>query len=486
MKNKIISDSASLALARVLSMLVGIISAMILSRSLSLSEYGTYSSGNLIINTATILTAFGLIDAVNYYYNGKTKEERGEYINNVFGLFMIFGILAAVVIWFGRNLIADYFHNQALQLICLYLALRPILSNMGQGMQNLQVSIGKAKYVAMQNCFVTMCKLGIILLTAFVTHSVALIFACMLGAEFLGFVFYAVMLHKNGIVIQPMRWDRARMREIMAFCIPMGLYLQTSVLSRNLDKFVIGFFESTDNLAIYANCSTKLPFDVISTPLMAVLIPLFTRLVHRGDLENGRIVYRHYMKIGYLFTWTLGIAAMLLSKEAILLLYGEKYLQGLTVFQIYLLVDMINFISFSLVLTAGGKTKALMWFSIGGLGLNFILNFLFYRLMGFIGPAVATVICTVLVNVCLLRYSAGMLKTRISFFFDKKQLLFYGAIVLGVGALDFLLIYWMNLLQVHFVVVLLVGGIIFTGAVLGINLKEVKRVFDEINRISEQ
>ena len=67
-KNRILGDSIALAAVKIFTMATSIISTMILSRSLPLTEYGTYSTGNLIYNTATLLSAFGLIDAVNYYY----------------------------------------------------------------------------------------------------------------------------------------------------------------------------------------------------------------------------------------------------------------------------------------------------------------------------------------------------------------------------------------------------------------------------------
>lgn len=40
---------------------------------------------------------------------------------------------------------------------------------------------------------------------------------------------------------------------------------------------LIGGWYNTDQYAIYANCATLLPFDVISTSFLTVLIPILTR-----------------------------------------------------------------------------------------------------------------------------------------------------------------------------------------------------------------
>ncbi|WP_318220242.1 hypothetical protein [Enterococcus faecium] len=76
-----LTDSIALASVKIFTMATSILATMILSRTLPLTDYGTYSAGNLIINTATLLSAFGLMDAVNFYYNGKKSEEKNEYAN---------------------------------------------------------------------------------------------------------------------------------------------------------------------------------------------------------------------------------------------------------------------------------------------------------------------------------------------------------------------------------------------------------------------
>ena len=76
MRNKIFTDSIALAFVKIFTMASSILATMILSKTLPLEEYGTYSTGNLIITTATLISAFGLIDTVNYYYNGKDSNER--------------------------------------------------------------------------------------------------------------------------------------------------------------------------------------------------------------------------------------------------------------------------------------------------------------------------------------------------------------------------------------------------------------------------
>lgn len=97
----------------------------------------------------------------------------------------------------------------------------------------------------------------------------------------------------------------------------------------------------------------------------------------------------------------------------VLFLYGKKYIAGKSIFILYTIVDMIKFANMSIVLSASGKTKTLMICSIASLGCNTVFNILFYRIFGFIGPAIATVLVTMILTVFLAEMSAKSLETSI-------------------------------------------------------------------------
>ena len=485
-KNRMLVDSIALASVKVFTMATSILATMVLSRTLPLADYGTYSTGNLIINTATLISAFGLIDAVNYYYNGKAVKDREAYVNTVFFLFVICGAIAAAAILGTRGLITQYFHNPKLGTIYAYIAFRPFLQNFSSGLQNLQVSIGKAKVVAIRNAVISISKLGAILLASLYTKNISTIFICMLIVEIVAMFFYYKVLKENNVHVYPFKPDWTKIREILIFCIPMGIYIQTNSLSRDLDKFVIGFYESTEKLAIYTNCSTKLPFDLVSGPLLTLLIPLLTRCIRNDDYTNGSDLFRCYLKIGYIFTFAFGLGCITVASQVVQFLYGSKYMEGVPVFIIYIVVDMINFISYSLVLAAKGRTKDLMKVSCGALVVNLVINLLLYKIMGFIGPAIATVVVTFGVSAVLLAKSAKILKEKITTLFDYKHLMIYGveATILCV-ALGFVKRYFESL-NLHYMIIFVSVGGVFVGSMLLLNLKEIKRCFALLNHINKK
>lgn len=483
-KNKVLSDSVALASVRILTILTSIVFTMILSRNMPLSDVGLYSTGNLIINTGTLLSAFGLIDAVNFYYNGSKEHERDSYINTIFALFVVCGITVAVVIISCRDLISLYFHNPKLSAVYIYIAFRPFLQNTIQGLQNLQVSIGNAKMVAIKNAFLSISKMVSVLLTVIYTHDIVTVFICMLTVEIISLLFYYRILWINNVFVRPCRFDLFKLKEILVFCIPLGLYIQTNALSRDVDKYVIGFYESTEMLAIYSNCSTKLPFDLVAGPLLTLTIPLITKCIRSEEYEDGFFVYKSYIKVCYIFTFTLATICMILGKASILFLYGEKYIVGLNIFLIYIMVDMVNFINYALVLTAKGKTKTLVKVSSVALFGNMLLNFVFYFLFGIVGPAIATLTIAIVTNGCLLMFSARIFGRNVIELFDFRHFAIFFSELFGVSLLTICARTLLEALGVNYIFILFVLGISATGFVIFLNINSLKQSFKCINEIN--
>ena len=183
----------------------------------------------------------------------------------------------------------------------------------------------------------------------------------------------------------------------------MAIYVLTNSLSRDIDKYVISAFANTETLAIYSNAAKILPFDLLTASLITVLIPIITRFINQKKFEEAQTVFRLYLRMGYLLTCILG-GAISLSKHVMLFLYDEKYLSGLSVFVVYLVINIIRFANVTTILSGAGKSKVLMKISVVTLALNSILNTAGYKIFGLIGPTMVTLILTVLMSLALLHF----------------------------------------------------------------------------------
>ena len=224
-----------------------------------------------------------------------------------------------------------------------------------------------------------------------------------------------------------------------------------------------------------------LPFDIVSSAFLTVLVPILTRYFGTGDYKKGQILFKNYLKVGYYTSFTFTVASMVLSREMILFLYGEKYLPGQTVFILYTIVDLVKFANLSIVLSACGKTKTLMLASLTSLMGNAVLNIVFVELFGYIGPALATVIVTLCLSVVLSQMSASALRTNILRLINWKELRLFICELVLISVSCSMLRSFLEVRNVHYFWILVsVGGTFVVTAML-LNKKHIMGAIKRIN-----
>ena len=427
-------DSLLLASVKLVTLGSTMANTMILSHSLSLEAYGTYAQGVLLVTLCADATILGLADAVNFFFNRDSRESATrEYVNSVFVLQVVIGVATAAALVALRGAIGDYFSNPALTALVVFLAFRPMLTNMTSVLQVLIVSIGRARAIAVRNVVFSALKLMAVLVTALLTSSIATLFVMLLVLDVLSVLWFWDCFRRWKYMIRLIRPRWGRIREILAFSLPMAVYVLTASLMRQVGELVIGMHESTQRYAIYANCATVLPLDVVSASFLTVIIPIVTRYIAAGRKDRVRLLFRHYLAVGYLTTVTFSVSCFVVAPEAIQVLYGARYLPGYTVFCLYLVTTMVRFASLSLILSAAGRTRTLMVVSLAAVVLNAVLCVALYALMGFVGPAVASVAVNVGMTAVLIRLSLREMDGGLATAFDAGALGLYSLSTLAAA-----------------------------------------------------
>lgn len=479
--NRNSKDALLLSVVKIFTLGVGTISTMILSKMLSLESYGTYSTLNLLATSGTAISVLGLADAMNYFYNKeKDIEIQKKYVSSIILFQTVVGIVTAAIIIISEPIFISYFDNKLLRGMCIYVAFRPFLENIIISLQNLQVAIGRAKQIAIRNAIFSLMKVFAIILCVRVFEDIRIILFTIAFMDLITVLYFGFTFSREKFTINIIYFDRELTKEILYFSIPMGIYVMSNMLMRELDKYVIGHYESTSMLAIYTNCSTTLPLDIITNSFLIVIIPIMTRLISDDEYKKAQRLFSNYLMIGIYSTVVFGVAVILTSKEAISFLYSDKYLIGEKVFILYIIVSMIRFANLTLVLSAKGRTKTLMKVSLISLIVNGITNIVFYRLFGFIGPAIATVGVTLITTFIMCNISCKILKTTIFKIINWKEIgIFACELFLAINIFTFLKDYLYSLgLHKYVILFSCAGGISFL--MLIINYKKIKVILERI------
>ena len=477
-------DSLFLTFAKALTVLFSFAISKIMSIGLSLTEYGTYSQVNLIVSMGSSLILLGFGDGINYYFNRKNKEGRDlriKIINTIFFLELVAGIILSLIIIIFREWVASYFSNNLLHSLLVVAAPLPVFANLISFYQIMYVSSGKAKLMSLCNLVLMALKIISVYIAVYVLHDILWIFVVLLVLDLIQILVFNAILARKDIRITPFKISVKHIRPILAYSLPMGVYALTNMLNRDIDKLVIGRLAGTEALAIYTNCSKILPFDFLATSFATVLIPYIVKFVTEKDKAQTIKLFSSYIKIGYYSVWILGAAVLIAPESIIRLLYAEEYTVGLNIFVIYVIDSMLRFASMHLILTAANKTRKLMSFSLLSLGLNLILNILFYYLFGMIGPAIATLIVSIVYTLLVLSETIRTINIQWKDVFNIKEVscLLISLGILGIGARGLNSVFILEGMNRYLSMIL--SMFLFGCVCLALHFKKIFAVLKEIN-----
>lgn len=474
-------DSLILSFVKIVTTVSGIVCTMILSRTLSLVEYGTYSQGNLVISLVSSLTVLGLTDASNFFFN---RPEFGRrYISNILYIEVVIGSIAAVAIVVFKEQVGAYFSNDTVASLAVFLALRPLLSNALATLQVVIISLGKSKMLAVRNLIVSILKVIVVCFVGFIYKSLAVIFLAYLLIDALNVLWFFIIYVRDVGRPRLGDFDVAAIRAILRFSLPLAVSVFVSAYSRQMSNLIVGAFKSTEEYAIFSNCSAQLPLDFISASFMTVLMPILTRSIAEGNEEDARGVYSDYLQIGYMLVWPFAACLAVVSPECVALLYGEKYISGVPIFTIYLLTYATTFFSSTLVLTAGGRTRAVMGVAILSLVANGVFCYLACRFTGIFGVAVVSVAVNFVTAIIILWESCRFLGGDMLGLVAAVKMGGYLALLLVLAVPILCLRHALISISVPSLVIIFIASAVYLGAFYILKRKDLRLLLGRINRL---
>lgn len=481
------ADAILLMLIKLVTILVSFAVTRLLSEYLTVYDYGTYSQILLIVSTVSSLTILGMVDGVNYFYCSEQDTQRREsYISTIFALQCIVSTAAGFLVLLLSKPLSTHFDNPDIGRLLVFAAALPLFQNLLSMFQVLLVSVGKARMLAIRNLTVSLVRLAAVILVVTLVRNVAVILTASLLLDVGQILFFGAVLQKEGCRILARRVDFRLLKRIFGYCAPMAVFTAINALNRDLDKYLITLCTDTETMAVYSNASKALPFDIIMTSFCTVLLPEITRLVAAKDHRTAVSLYRVFLEIAYISTAVLCCAALTAAPQLMRLLYSDKYMSGLDVFRIYILVDLLRFTNMTLILSAAGKTKTIMFLGFGSIAVNAVLNVLMFRWMGVSGPAAATFLTILGTGVLMMHLSAKELGVKIYQFFDLKYLLLFLAESLLLTLLFARLQTWMAGKGIHYLAILVVICGCYCGCMLLLHGKRILSALKKVNQIAKK
>lgn len=485
-KSSLGADAITLTVSRVLVSLLGLVTSMLLARFRTLEEYGTYSQIIMVADLVSTILLLGLPNSVNYFLaRAETKEEKQRFMSVYITLSTVLTFVITACMYVCLPLIINYFDNPLISAFAYVFAIYPWSSVMINSLGNTCVVFGKANRLIFFSLSQSLLSL-LLLLAAKAFNINFKTYLYMHMALLFLFALFAVLWMSSlsgGIRI---KLNLSLVKEIFVFSIPMGLASVVGTLNVELDKLVISKFFTTEEYAIFANAAKELPLTMFAGALTAVLLPQMVRLIKKGENERAVSLWSNAANISFCVMSLFVGGLFVFAKDVMTLFYSAKYVSSasITVFRIYTLILFFRAIYFGIVLNATGKTKLIFLSSILTLVLNFVLNIGFCYIIGFSGPAYASLCATLLMEVVQLLFTCKILSVNFSKILPWKSIAIrvLQTIVLGFLFFEIKNVFFSDFNSSSSIIVSILLGVLWTVVYVLINKNFIVKNFSELNK----
>jgi O-antigen/teichoic acid export membrane protein len=446
-----------ITLGRSIERIVLLFMSIILSRYLSQDDFGTYRQVFLITGLIMTIFTFGIPHSINYFIPQFNKERQKSFIAQTI-IFQIFlGFFSAIILWFGADFIANLFDNPNLMKFLKFFALYPIFSLPAMSYSNIFICINKAKLSGILSPTFGLIKFFLIFLTVLLNLSIESIFIVIILFTIIQLLLILFIIFKvfYGIKFK-LSFDDFIVQ--IKFAMPIGVSSILGIVIVKVDQIMISSYFSVEEYAIYSIGTLEIPFiNILTAAAMAILTPYLVQQYKNNRMDlfvkkwNSSL-----LKISYI-VFPVSIFFIFFSQETIILLYSNKYAASASIFKIYLFRLLVKITFFGHILLALGKSKIIFTYTLVTLIVNIILNFLFIKIFGFTGPAIASVFSVFLISLLQLNKISKIIKIKFSQIWSWKKLFLILFISIICGCISS----FIKLLKMNEVFSIISGGILF-------------------------
>ena len=449
-----------LASGQSLTTLVGLVSAVVLTRLFTQDDYATYRQTLLAYTFAAPFVILGLDRALFYFLPNEKRRARGVLVENltvlaVGGLGLTVFLLAG-----GNHLLAGRFNNPALVTALLLLAPYPLFMVPTTTLSACLLARDRAAQVAAYNVVSRLIMLlAVVIPCLFFPRPTVAIVGMVAGAGIAAMI--AMTLMFRACDSGDWRPTFGGMRSQIAFALPLGLSTLVGTVSRGLDQVFVAAMCPAATFAVFVNGAMEIPLvGIITGSVTSVLIVDYAKLYKEGRLDEiVRLIHRAMVKCALIL---IPVMAFLLcmAPELMRVLFGVRYEGSAVPFRIYLLLLPMRTLTFGAIFMATGNSRYILGQAIIQLVGKLLLTSYAISYFGPSGAAMTTVLIAYCATIPYsLVYLCRILNKRALHLFPWMGLLKVGlasfAPLLAVVGLQ-------QLLPVPDLVALLVNGIVYT------------------------
>tara|TARA_R110000850_G_scaffold271031_2_gene404829 strand:+ start:225420 stop:226727 length:1308 start_codon:yes stop_codon:yes gene_type:complete len=392
--NEIIRKGFSFFVIRSIGLLASYFFAFIIARQFGASIYGIVAICFSILLFASVFSRLGLdINLVRYYSDGKKWDESGLFLRVIIKSFIFSIFIVLFLFLFKHLLVYKLFQKPILSVyfnwILFTIPLWTIVVVSG--------SLFQAK--RNNNLFAFLNNPGRFLfsiLFLFIFYLISKDPIIIVQAHFFGVLLLAIisLIYSFKCFSEITLKSKFNSFVFLRESIPMMVSGASLILLGGLDTFILGIYDSEENIGVY-NISLKLATVTLISlqAINSILMPKVAESFKTGDTKRFNKVISFSTNLNFLIT-IIVVIFILIFRIQILSLFGEEFLKGESILILLCIAQIINSFSGSVgvILQMTGNQIVFQNIILIALLINICLNFLLIPIYGSYGAALTTLI----------------------------------------------------------------------------------------------
>lgn len=400
-KSSLSRHARNLSISSVLSMVAGLVSFPILTRALSVTDYGLMS---LIATVLTLAVAVGKLglqhSALRFFSESEKAAATAGPLRFRSTLFfgMLAGGVAMTVMWGIASILlpAAWVGGTQMRTVLLMVAPLVVVRVIDSAVVNQLRAEERSGWIATYQLVARYLSLAMVVAALLLGNADLLhLYGATFVSELLPLVTLAFLVYRvRSIRIDSV--DRALYRAMVGFGVPMLFYEISSICLSMGDRYLINAYLGADKLGVYTaayNLSSSVRVALL-TSLTAMAMPMYVRAWEQGGRGAAESILsdlaRSYLPIAA------GLAAILATVASSLLavLATSRYLAGAPVIPVIFLAQAFE--SYFVVCAAGlyiaKRSRTVMLTLAIGAASNMGLNVLLIPQLGIMGSALSSLL----------------------------------------------------------------------------------------------
>lgn len=354
-KKNFLKGSAAATIGQSSSMVFHFLSIMLLTRGLSVFDFGIYSLSIVVAYLFNTISSLGLEVTLVKFISGENNEDKKQVFLPTLYIKIISASFVSIVFFLISKTILGLF-GKGIESYSIYINIMFFLGTFRDHFFNLFQGLNLfRKYATVQ------------ILAAFIRFSSILLLLWLktinlqnvLLIEIITLVF-TITLQLFNIpyrkIISPFSGFNIY-KKIFNFCTPVYLNNIFHIIYGRANYFIIGAFLSPISIAFY-DIAYKIPDSLkkLFDSFILVYFPNLSKLLARGELREGEELMNKSLSFFSLFITSLVFLSFLFQKEIIVLLFSYKYINAAMALSLLILnfqfITNVNIMGYS-ILSAG-------------------------------------------------------------------------------------------------------------------------------------